>query len=431
MSKIAKQCIAGLTILLIGALAGLGFVSFQKQTVEQTKAGLENQVEDFLSREKKQLLEMSQLKEQIKAAEEKKAALEEELKKFSGIDIDEMKEKISTLTQERDQWQARIDALQKEKQELLVKLEQKPEPQIVYQQMDPDVNTMESGQQQVSDAITTEESMAMKDGLRVEDELYWAQILKERTNLELEVEKLHRDLSQSAIQLTELKKKNTDLQMELTKMVHEKEEIERQIKHGKDLSDSLSLELARAQNDKKFLNDRLVRVGDENSGLREQIRQLTSTKIALERSIVSLQDEKKETERKLLETENVIQGRIDEIWQIKQSLDQSFGPNAKDGAGQVELPPIVVSSKSVEDGQDPNVDAAPGLSGSIVSVNNENNFVIVDIGQDQGVALGHSLTVYRGTEYVAGLEVIQVRKDIAAADIVKKVSDIKVGDIVR
>lgn len=430
MSKIAKQCIAGLTVLLIGALAGLGFVSFQKQTVEQTKAGLENQVEDFLSREKKQLLEMNQLKEQIKVAEEKKAALEEELKKFSGIDIEGMKEKISTLTQERDQWQARIDALQKEKQELLVKLEQKPEPQIVYQQMDPDGNAMEP-EQQGEDAITTEESLAMKDGLRVEDELYWAQILKERTNLELEVEKLRRDLSQSAIQLTELKKKNTDFQMELTKMVHEKEEIERQIKHGKDLSDSLSLELARAQNDKKFLNDRLVRVGDENSGLREQIRQLTSTKIALERSIVSLQDEKKEIERKLLETENVIQGRIDEIWQIKQSLDQSFGPNAKDGAGQVELPPIVVSSKSVEGGQDPNVNAAPGLSGSIVSVNNENNFVIVDIGQNQGVALGHSLTVYRGTEYVAGLEVIQVRKDIAAADIVKKVSDIKVGDIVR
>ena len=41
------------------------------------------------------------------------------------------------------------------------------------------------------------------------------------------------------------------------------------------------------------------------------------------------------------------------------------------------------------------------------------------------------MNVYRGAEYVAGLEVIQVRKDIAAADIISKVVDIKIGDAVR
>lgn len=429
MSKVAKQCIAILAVLLLGALAGLGFVAMQKQTLEQDKAGLEKQVEEFRSRETNQIAEANKLKEQIKVAEDTKARLEEEVKKFSGINVDEMKEKISSLTQERDQWQEKLEALKKEREELLAQLEKQPAEQVVYKYVDENGNEIDP-QQKETDSTLAAVAPDMK-GLKVEDEVYWAQILKERTALELEVEKLRRELSQSAIQVTELKKKNTDMQMELTKLVNDKEEIERQIKYGKDLSDSLSLELARAQNDKKFLNDRLVRMDEDNSALREQIRQLTSTKIALERSIVQLQDDKKETEKKLLETENVIQGRIDEIWQIKKSLDQSFGTEAKQEGNQVELPPIVVSSKDMNADVDPNVVEVPGMNGSIVSVNNENNFVIIDIGQDQGLSLGHNLSVYRGAEYVAGLEIIQVRKDISAADIISKVGDIKVGDIVR
>lgn len=266
--------------------------------------------------------------------------------------------------------------------------------------------------------------------LSASDELYWAQILKEKTALELEVEKLQGEISLSALQTTELKKKNSDLQLELSKLENEKQDIARQIKYGKDLSDSLSLELARAQNDKKFLNDRLLRMNEENSGLRGQIKQLTSTKIALEKSIVNLQDQKRNVERKLIETENVIQGRIDEIWEIKKSLDDSFGSEARNG-NQVELPPIVVSSQAMDGDDDPNINVAPGINGNIVSVNNDNNFVIIDVGKDQGIGLGHNLNVYRGAEYVAGLEVIQIREDIAAADIISKVSDIKIGDNVR
>lgn len=432
MSKVAKQCIAILIVLLIGALVGLGVVSMQKQTVEQARVSLERQIEDFRSREKNQILEANKLKEQIQAVETEKARLEEELKNFSGLDVEEMKSKIQSLTKDRDQWKNKLDEIQKERQELLAKLETPVEPQIVYKYMDQYGNEIDPTQPQAQpDPVQKTLPAAAQPSLSVDDELYWAQILKERTALELEVDNIRRELSQSAIQVTELKKKNTDLQLEVQKLANDKEEIERQIKHGKDLADSLALELARAQNDKKFLNDRMARMNDENSGLREQIRQLTSTKIALERSIVRLQDEKKDTERKLLETENVIQGRIDEIWKIKNSLDQSFGEGAKKGGTQVELPPIVVSSKEMTGGQDPNAVTVPGINGNIVSVNHENNFVIIDIGQSQGIGVGNSLNVYRGAEYVAGLEIIQVRKEIAAADIVSKVSDIKIGDTVR
>jgi len=430
MSKVAKQCILLLVVLVIALAIYAGFVSMQKQQVEQVRGTLEKEIEDYRAREKAQLAEAKKIKDQIDAMEAEKAKLEEELKKFSDIDVDGLNDQIAQLTQERDELQKRAEALAQDREALVMKLDKKPEPQVVYKYVDAQGNEVDPAKLAEEAPAQSGLSVDVGGGLTESDEIYWAQVLKEKKVLELEVEKLRSDLSRASVQVTELKKKNSDMQLELAKVMNEKEEIERQIKYGKDLSDSLSLELARAQNDKKFLNDRLLKINEDNLGLQDQIKELTSTKIALEKSIVRLQDEKKDTEKKLMETENVIQGRIDEIWEIKKSLDDSFGPDAKN-TSEVELPPIVVSSQNMEGDQDPNAIDVPGINGSVVSVNSDNNFVIIDIGQDKGIRLGDNLNVYRGVEYVAGLEVIQVRKDIAAADIISKVTDIKIGDVVR
>lgn len=429
MSKVAKQLIFILAIVLLGLLGYSGYLTMQNNDLAKSRALIEKQINDFESRETDQLKKYQDLQQKVKAAEDARAEIEAELEKFVGIDVDQMTEQIKELKAERGSWQEKVQALTQEREDLLGKLDKKTE----------ELHKLANVQAAASAdaAITSQNAAADFDldvmkGLDGDDEIYWAQILKEKTALELEVEKLRSNLSQTAVQVTELKKKNSDLQLELTKIINEKEDVERQVKYGKDLSNSLSLELARAQNEKKFLNDRLVKINDENDDLRGKIKELTSTKIALEKSIVKLQDQKKEVEQKLLETENVIQGRIDEIWEIKKSLDESFGAEAKNN-NQVELPPIIVSSEGTESEEISKVkkDVGPGFNGNIVSVNNDNNFVIIDIGQDQGVSLGHNLNVYRGAEYVAGLEVIQVREDIAAADIISKVTDIKIGDAVR
>jgi hypothetical protein len=66
-----------------------------------------------------------------------------------------------------------------------------------------------------------------------------------------------------------------------------------------------------------------------------------------------------------------------------------------------------------------------------VSINKENNFVIIDLGQNSGVNIGDRLSVYRGDTYVGELEIIQVRTDISAADIKKQSMPIQAGDSVR
>ena len=144
--------------------------------------------------------------------------------------------------------------------------------------------------------------------------------------------------------------------------------------------------------------------------------------------------EKDGMSKQLEQTETVLQNKIGEIWEIKDSLDRSFKPvKAGSQAGnEVELPPIVVSNQGPALAVFPDSEATkPGFEGKIISVNEDNHFVIVDIGQKRGLRAGDTLGVYRGSDYVARLEVLQVRPDIAAADLKEQWSKVKVGDTVR
>ncbi|MDE2010458.1 MAG: hypothetical protein KGJ09_10360, partial [Candidatus Omnitrophica bacterium] len=135
------------------------------------------------------------------------------------------------------------------------------------------------------------------------------------------------------------------------------------------------------------------------------------------------------------ETESVIQGRIDDIWKIKQSLDKRLAENASGSSSGVELPPIIVNApgqSSAAEAAAPAAVATGKTQGSIISINEPNNFVIVDLGQDNSpVAIGSTLKAYRGSSEIATLQVIQIRRDICAADIKTRSADLRVGDMVK
>ncbi len=241
------------------------------------------------------------------------------------------------------------------------------------------------------------------------------------------------EISANSVEVVEVTKTNNELKVQLDIMKHEKEDIEREILYKTDLVNNISLELARTKNDKKFVADRVKIISGENTELRKQLNQLVTTKGALEKTIVRLTQEKREVEGRLGQTDSLIQSKIDEIWEIKESIDRAFKSTSDSvtSSSEVELPPIVVSA----DGQ-PGISFNPGISspgydGKIVSINGENNFVIVDIGEASGITVGDNLSVYRDSQYIARLEVIQVRKDISAADIKDQWSKLKAGDIVR
>ncbi|OGX26208.1 MAG: hypothetical protein A2787_03050 [Omnitrophica WOR_2 bacterium RIFCSPHIGHO2_01_FULL_48_9] len=429
MSNATKQSIVILAVLLVGSFGFAGYALLEKQKSDSQRIALQNDIKTYQAQSEKYSSDNKALQAQLKKIEEEKnrvqqdlAAATEQMQKFD--------EEIKKIMAERDEWKGRVDAIQKERDALAEKAKQVAEPKIVYKYIEREGEEKKAGS---AEAPVTSPAPKVPTENMTDD--YWAQVLKEKAVIELQLEKVKKELSNAAVEIGDLKKSNSDLDLELSKVKSEKEAFEREIKYNKDLADTLSLELARAKGDRKFSLDRSEKIKKENDQLRGQVKELMSTKSALEKTIVKLTDAKVELEKKVTETEGLIQNKIAEVWEIKDSLNKRM-QEAADAklANEIELPPIIVNANPNDlPGKRAAKDSAQttGLSGSVISVNEENNFVIVDKGQGAGVSVGNKLNIYRGADFIAQVEVIQSRADICAADIKQQKTGIKVGDSVR
>ncbi len=413
--------ILGVLVVVSAAVAVLALM--QRQTLQGQNQSLQNKIADDAARlgeittqAKKLEGQVEQLNNKISQAQQEKAqaqSLYDDLKHKS----DELQAQIDQANADRDDWKNRVGTISRERDDLMQKLKNRPK-QIIYKER--------IVQAPAPTAVTSNQG-----------DQYWASILKQKASLQIELQKEKSDLDQAALQVVTLKKQNADLGVEVKQVSNEKDEIIQKIKYGQDLADNLSIDLARSRNDQQAVNNRADKLKEENLALLSQIRGLSSAKLELERTISRLTDEKDVMQKKLIETGSVIQSRIDDIWKIKEGLDKKLSQNAPSSStpGSMELPPIIVNAPNNQQQAQP-ANLAPASAakakGSIISINESNHFVIVDLGQGNSpVSIGSMLKVYRNSHEIANLEVIQVRRDICAADIKDKSTELKVGDIVK
>lgn len=444
MSKAAKQSIVILIFLLLCSLGFAGYTFLEAEKLKKDKAGLQQQLNQSQDREKRYITEAQSLKDQVAKAQEESSKIQAKVKKAEK-EAEELLVQVNSFVEERSKLNKRVEGITKERDELIKKasdleialdkaldsskntpsmMEKSPPKEMSFPQNDDE--EMESFSK--DHPHMTDESMSAETGSRPQDEQYWASVLKAKAALEVQIENLKGELSKNSIDIVELKQKNDNLQLELDGLKHDKEKLEKDIVFKEDLVNNLSLELAKAKNDKKFILDNVSGLDEENQELRAQLKQLVATKGALEKTIVRLTEDKNTIQKKLEETENIMQSKIDEIWEVKDSLNETFKPGTSPSNSEIELSPIVVNSDKTSAVM---AEEHPGLNAKVISLNDENNFVIVDAGEAEGVSLGNTLTVYRDSKYIARLEVIQVRKDISAADIKDQQTKIKVGDVIR
>jgi predicted nucleic acid-binding Zn-ribbon protein len=441
--------ILGVCVLISATFAVLTYL--QKQTLQGQNQSLHSQISDdeaklsgLAARAKTLEDQAEQLNNKISQAQREKAqaqSLYDDLKHKS----DDLQAQMDQANSDRDDWKNRFETLSHDRDDLMQKLKHRP-VQIVYKDRiikvpTPAMNDADNGSPAPAPAAAPVVDVTSGQG-----EQYWANVLKQKAALQVEIEKEKSQLDEAALQVVDLKKQNSDLQVQVKQVSNEKDEIIQKIKYGQDLADNLSIDLARSRDDQQAVNDRADKLKKENLELMSQIRDLSSAKLDLERTVSRLTDDKDAMQKKLIETESVIQSRIDDIWKIKEGLDKKLSENAPSSStpGSMELPPIIVNAPANSNqqvppsGQAPAPEANPGQAGmgksegSIISINESNNFVIADLGQENSsVSVGNPLKVYRNSNEIATLEVIQVRRDICAADIKDKSEELKVGDIVK
>jgi len=425
--------ILGVLVVVSAGVAVLALM--QKQTLQGQNQKLHGQIIDDQSRladlttKAKKLEDDAQdLNSKVSQAQQEKTQVQssyDELKRKS----DDLETQLTQANSDRDDWKNRVDTVSRERDALMEKLKNPP-TKIVYR----DRVVVKTVPGEPAEESNTFAAAPAASGTSEQGDQYWASVLKQKAALQIAIEKEKSQLDQAALQVVDLKKRNSDLELEVKQITNEKDEIVQKIKYGQDLADNLAVDLARSRNDQKAVNDRANKLKEENLQLLSQLRGLNSTKLELERTVARLTDEKDTMQKKLVETESIIQSRIDDIWKIKEGLDKKLSENSpSSSAGSMELPPIIVNApNNQQQAASAANPAAVKSEGTIISINESNNFVIVDLGQENSsISVGNSLKVYRNSNEIAALEVIQVRREISAADIKTKTGELKVGDVVK
>jgi hypothetical protein len=101
----------------------------------------------------------------------------------------------------------------------------------------------------------------------------------------------------------------------------------------------------------------------------------------------------------------------------------------------IELPPIVVrpQTEKISAPQEQIQEPIPEIpsAGKILAVNRDDNFAIINMGEDLGIRVGDTFQVYRKGKPIAIIEVIKTRRSIAACEIKTEITPIQLEDTIR
>ncbi len=320
-------------------------------------------------------------------------------------DTQRLRDKINSLgldlekaTKEKDNLQRKFDLVNKERLELVEKLKEQRRP-----------------------------SVPLTSAAPISEDAYWAGILKAKTDLEMQLENVRSDLKTAQINNEQLQREKNELRLEVTSLTRERADLKRQLDYNQKLMDSLAQELVREKNDKFQISETMKSLKSENAVLRRQLQVLDSRKIDLEKRFLDLQKQNQTLDNRLKEMETLLQGKTAQMGELKKQVEGA--KESIEGAKEsVELPPIVVRPQPETSAA---VTSSASASAKILAVNQENNFVIIDLGTNANIKVGDTFKVYRQSKAIADIEVIQTRQNISACDIKKEAAPIKVGDSVR
>lgn len=276
----------------------------------------------------------------------------------------------------------------------------------------------------------------------------------EREDLQAEIKKIFRDIKRKKKEYKDIEQKyksalakQDSLSKQLKKTIGEKIVLKKEIENlrsepflAKILEEKTRLTLA--QEDWKKEKEKLVQAltkkllaqEKKKFSLEERLNELKQSlevaqrdKQKLRKQIASIVKLFEQNLEKISEVKSAKQ-LSDEITRIKDSL--AFGLKG------IELPTVVVRAEKPTQIQQTSTIEEAGtirkkiaqIRGEIIQINKQHNFVIIDLGINKGFKKGALLAVYRDGQKIGEIRIIELRKEVSAADIVDSKKEIKIGD---
>lgn len=265
------------------------------------------------------------------------------------------------------------------------------------------------------------------------------EVIEERRQLQGKVNALSNDLDK-------LSQEKQDIQKQYDLVARQKDELVGKLETLQQNNERLRNDISNLTREKQTLGQRL---GDDlallkkgSTELKQQLENLNVLKNKLDSELGQIKGEKSDIERKFNLIELFVQQKLSkaEYAGLQEQLEAMRGSSAPEAPTRrpetesVELPPIVVRPQTpapLDTSVRQEKSAPVKLTGTILEVNKEQKFVVIDLGEDVGIKVGDTLKVYKQGKVIGTIEVIQVRQSISACDIKEEIKAIEAGDIVK
>lgn len=269
----------------------------------------------------------------------------------------------------------------------------------------------------------------------MESDMFVANLLKQKVGLEVEIERLKNDMDPKNQEISRLKAESVGKDLMLVKLQEEKNLVEQRLKDSEQVAQIISNDFLKEKDINKDDKRMSEKIAMENNALKSKISKFEE--IAKEYN--SLLAEKENMKARLARLESDVEYKNQEINKFKIAFQenavksQEVRAEAYHSPEEVDLPPI--RAQKTARLTTPSLEWMAEkleLKGRIVTVNKEHNFVVIDLGKQDGIDIGNRFNVYRGETFLGSVEIIQTRDRIAAANIkdLKEGLSIEINDTV-
>ena len=220
----------------------------------------------------------------------------------------------------------------------------------------------------------------------LEDKL--AATLKEKKDLEKDLEAVKTAKAQTEAKIAKLEEKTKELSSKLEEAEQKNESIGLDLEAKKTELAKVKIDLDNEKKEKLNISKTLDGLQSDYDKIKREAARLTNEKIDLEKKIAELQE--------------------------KQSVN---------------LDKIVVNSDEAEKSSQ---SVKPVMQGKVLVVNKEYNFIVSDIGQDKSVQKGMKFEVMDGARSLGQAEIDKVYDTMSSATILPggKINDMKKGNVI-
>ncbi len=281
-------------------------------------------------------------------------------------------------------------------------------------------------------------SLQMRErDLRVARENELRLVKAEKDDLEQQLTEVREAKNRVEHELADVKNNLDDATKQLADERQKKEQLAKTAEDRQQQIDRMLRDLEQARSDQRTLTDQLGQLRDEHTALQRQMTDLTQAKTQLEQKVTEL------SKHPTVELDKVVVNPP-----ATESREAGRGPSAS-ALGIPRLPGSQPLQSPEERGttvaDDTRISSPPpaspaalgtesaSLQGQVIVVNREYDFVVVNMGSNQGLALGQEFQVVRGDQVLGRVKVEKVYDELSAAAILPNSNKdaIREGDAVR